>query len=66
MISRELLSIELEACQELFEIGGTKLVNGLKVYYRYTYRFNAHSLRYTPITHLLRRHKSPLHNSKDI
>jgi hypothetical protein len=47
MISRELLSIELEACQELFEIGGAKLVNGLEVYYRYTYRFNAHSLRYT-------------------
>jgi site-specific recombinase XerD len=45
--------------RELLGIEDTRLRSRLKVYSRYTYGFNARSLRYAFITYLLRRGVSP-------
>jgi len=54
MVPRELLSVELGPCMELLSIEDKRHVSKLKVYSRYTYGFNTHSLRYAFITYLLR------------
>jgi integrase len=54
VVPRELLSMELRPCMELLSIEDKRLVSRLKVYSRYTYGFNTHSLRYAFITYLLR------------
>jgi integrase len=59
VVPRELLSVELGPCMELLSIEDKRLVSRLKVYSRYTYGFNTHSLRYAFITHLLRHGVSP-------
>jgi integrase len=59
VVPRELLSVELGPCMELLSVDDAKLVSRLKVYSRYTYGFNTHSLRYAFITYLLRQGVSP-------
>jgi Phage integrase family. len=41
-------------CSELLSVDFRKLVDRVKHYCRYTYKFNTHSLRYSFITYLLR------------
>jgi len=41
-------------CKELLSVDFKKLVDRVKHYCRYTYKFNTHSLRYAFITYLLR------------
>jgi hypothetical protein len=65
VVPRELLSVELGPCMELLSIEDKRLVSRLKVYSRYTYGFNTHSLRYVFITYLLRQGVSPSNNSKN-
>jgi integrase len=59
VVPRELLSVELGPCMELLSIEDKRIVSRLKVYSRYTYGFNTHSLRYAFITYLLRQGVSP-------
>lgn len=59
VVARELLSVELGPCVELLSIEDKRQVSRLKVYSRYTYGFNTHSLRYAFITYLLRQGVSP-------
>jgi integrase len=66
VIPKELILYDhyLSICRDLLELDDKTLVNRLKVYCRYTYNFNTHSLRYAFITYLLRQGVNPAIISK--
>jgi len=58
IIPREVLD-RINECVDLVEISDKKLVDRVKSYCRYKYKFNTHSLRYAFITYLLRHGVNP-------